>query len=253
MQLKANLHMHTSDDQEDLVSYSTYEAIDAAADYGFQVLALTCHNTCAWRVEYAEYAQSKGILLLSGIEKNIGETASDRGRHVVLLGVDAGAEHVHTFADLETYRDAHPEMVVIAPHPFMDRYLSLNHYAEQYIDLFDMIEHSWFYSVRLNRNRAALKLAEKYRKPVVATSDTHFLNYLNDHYTYIASEEQTEAAVLRALKCGAVQYHTRPHKLFTEMLIPQARFTLRTLLWRRGLYRPKYTSLQTAETKRAEK
>lgn len=245
MQLKANLHLHTNDDPEDLVTYSIYDAIDAAALHGFDVLAITCHNRCAWCPAYAHYAQKRGIVLLSGIEATLSEKPKQKGRHVLLLGVDQSAEKLRTFNDLAAYRATHPEMVVIAPHPFFDPFLSLQSWTERYIELFDAIEHAWFYSRWCNRNKKALQLADKYQKPVVATSDTHFLDYLPDHYTYIETTERTSKAVLAAIKTGHVQYHTRPHAFWREMIWPQTRFTLRTLLWRTGLYRPSTTEMNT--------
>lgn len=239
MQLKANLHLHTSDDPHDLVTYSLYEAVDAAAKHDFHVLAITCHGRAAWNPDYHAYAAERGILLLRGIEANIAEHSGERGRHVLLLGVDETAEAIETFADLEQYQATHPHMLTIAPHPFMDSWISLQQYALKYIHLFDAIEHSWFYSRRINRNQRALELAATHDKPIVATSDTHFLNYLDDHYTFIETSEQTEAAVIAAVKAGAVTIQTRPHRFWREMIIPQARFTIRTILWRRGWYKPK--------------
>src|SRR5690606_31774254 len=118
MHLKANLHMHTSDDPVDPVAYSTFEAIDHAATHGFDVLAVTCHHRCAWTTSYAAYAEEKGILLLSGVELSLAERIGGRDAHVLVIGVDRGVEAVRTFADLATYRKRHPEALVIAPHPF---------------------------------------------------------------------------------------------------------------------------------------
>ena len=237
MLIKTNLHLHTSDDPHDKVEYTTHEAINAAAEKGFGAIAITCHNTCAWSSAYSDYAKNKGITLIRGIEANIGVNKEEKGRHVVLLGVDKNAEEIRTFAELEDYKKHHPEMLILAPHPFFDTRISLNEYTEPYIHLFDAIEHAWFYSKRINRNLPAIDLAKKHNKPLLATSDTHFLNYLDDHYTVVDAADTSETAILQAIKQHKITIHTRPHKLFREMIFPQAKFTLKTLLWRKGLFK----------------
>lgn len=233
MKLKTNLHLHTNDDPEDHIAYSAYEVIDQAAALGFDALALTCHNRSAWCEDYASYAADQNITLIRGIESTISETPEVRGKHVLILGAQPDVEEVRTFTELADYKQKYPDIVVIAPHPYFDPFLSLQGLAEKYIDLFDAIEHSWFYSHWLNRNKKAIALAESYQKPLIATSDTHFLDHLNEHFTYIDAPDRSENSILGAIKEGSVTIQTRPHKLFSEMIIPQVRFTLQNTLHKR--------------------
>lgn len=226
MHLKANLHLHTNDDPEDRIQYSTYEVIDHAASLGFDVLALTCHNHYAWCEAYATYASERGITLLRGIEATIKDESRRRGKHVLILGADKDVEEVRTFSELIQYKQTYPHIVIIAPHPYFDPFLSLQGLAEKYINLFDAIEHSWFYSKWFNRNKKAIVLAHKHQKPLVATSDTHFLDHLNEHYTLIETPDQSEASILQAIKDGSVAMQTRPHRFWREMLLPQLKFML---------------------------
>ena len=233
MKLKTNLHLHTNDDPEDHVEYSAYDVIDRAASLGFDALAITCHNRFAWKEEYASYAADQDITLIRGIESTISETPEERGKHVLILGAQPDIEHVRTFDDLAEYKDQYPEIVIVAPHPYFDPFLSLQGLAEKHIDLFDAVEHSWFYSRWLNRNKKAIALAKAYQKPLIATSDTHFLDHLNEHFTYVDAPDRSESSILRSIKNGSVTIQTRPHKLFSEMLIPQLRFTLQNMLHKR--------------------
>ena len=230
MRLKANLHLHTNDDPEDYVQHSLYEVVDLAASLDFDVLAITCHNHYAWCQEYADYAAERGITLIRGIEASISQTPGERGRHVLILGADQDITAIKTFSDLRQYKQDHPYIVIIAPHPYFDPFFSLQDLAEAYIDLFDAIEHSWFYSQWFNRNQKAIALAKQYHKPLVATSDTHFLDHLNEHFTLIETTDRSEASVLQAIKDDALQMQTSPHKLFREMLIPQATFMMQSLV-----------------------
>ena len=232
MQLKANVHMHTNDDPADLVSYSLFDAVDYAAAHDFEVLAITCHHVVAWTEEYASYAAKRGIILLSGVELSIGEKMGDRGRHVLLLGITREVEGITTFEQLATYRRENPDVVVIAPHPFFFGNFSLHGLLEKYLVLFDAIEHSWFYSRMIDRNKPAIALAKRYEVPLIATSDTHFLNGMEDNYSMLTVTEKTPKAVLQAIQNGAITMHTRPQRFFTGMLIPQSIFSTRTILAR---------------------
>lgn len=221
--------MHTGDDPEDAVSYSIYEAIDHAYQHGFSVLAITCHNLYAWREEYAKYAEDKGILLIPGIEATISEVVGGRGAHVLLLGVDGEVEKVKTFADLREYRRTHNDLLVIAPHPYFYGSFSLHDYFLKHIDLFDAVEHSWFYSHFFNRNKKALAVASEHKLPVVATSDTHFLHFMHEEFSMIDADGKTWPDIKKAILEHKVEAVTRPRRVWQELIIPQAAFSLKSI------------------------
>ena len=179
MQIKTNLHFHTGDDRQDHISYSTKEGIDQAVSLGFGALAITCHQYFAWTPEYAEYAKSKGLLFIPGIELYLGETMADSVRHCLVLNATKDIENVRTFEQLAVYKKAHPEIFIMAPHPYFYGNISLKEFLEKYIHFFDAIEQSWFYSRLFNRNIKAEKTAKKYKLPFVSTSDTHFFDFLD--------------------------------------------------------------------------
>ena len=64
--LKAQLHIHTKEDPQDyrFVRYSAKELINRAAERGFDVLAITCHNRVVYNQELKDYAQKRNILHL---------------------------------------------------------------------------------------------------------------------------------------------------------------------------------------------
>jgi len=213
MKLKTNLHFHSGEDPLDIIDYSLFEGIDHAAKLGFDVLASTCHTKNVCREEHVSYAANKGMLLIPGIEANIYDEGSRRRSHVLILNCDTSAEHIRTFEDLRAYRAAHPESYSIAPHPYFYGTFSLKQRLEQHIDLFDAIEHSWFYTHTMDRNTKAEQVAHKYGKPFVATSDTHTLAYIDTNYALIDAEERTVASVFRALSKHAVQNVTVPQRM----------------------------------------
>jgi len=208
--LKADLHTHTSEDNRDMISYCARELIDAAAEKMFDVLAITNHDTFTYTPELAEHAAAKGILLVPGIESTI------EGRHVIILNPQADIEAVRTFKDLEEYREKHPEIFVIAPHPYYPhlRKFSLKSELLKNIDLFDGIEYCHYYTNLFDRfNSMARKVAEQYEKPLIGTSDSHHLFQLDKTYSMLDAEKNI-GSIVSALKNNRIRIVSRPLSFF---------------------------------------
>lgn len=194
MLLKANFHMHTREDPVDKISYTIYKAIDHAAKSGFDVLTFTPHRKFVCKQEYVDYASQKNVLLIPGIEANIEK------KHVVILNCDESINFIKTFKDLKVYKKKNPQIFVFAPHPFVLSSKSLGKKLLENIDLFDAIELSVFSNKIFNFNEKAVSVAEKYNKPLIATSDTHFLKDLGRGYVLIETQKKTAEAVFEAIK-----------------------------------------------------
>ncbi|MEK7648716.1 MAG: PHP-associated domain-containing protein [Patescibacteria group bacterium] len=215
MKLKANLHFHTREDPQDSIPYTLHEGIDEAARLHFDVLALTLHNRFGYTKDAAEYARERGILLIPGIEKTI------HGRHVVLLNCDSDAESIVSFEALAEYRKNHPDCFVLAPHPYYAVF-SLKEKLEQYSDLFDAVEWSWYYSSWFHSaNDSAREFAKNHTKPFIATSDTHRLRYLNRSYAMIDAESKDTLNIISALRRGMFENISRPSSLLVEIIAHQ--------------------------------
>jgi predicted metal-dependent phosphoesterase TrpH len=204
MKLKALLHVHTRDDPKDHLSYTLYDVLDRCAEEGFEVVALTCHGKVIIQEEYQRYAEQKRILLLSGIEALV------EGKDVLLINVGPDAEQVTTFEDLAVYKQQHPDMLVIAAHPYLLFWRSLRGKIIQYADLFDAYEFHWFYSPHVNFNKKTIRLAHQFNKPLVGTSDVHTLEHMFTTYSTIDAPEKSISAVLAAIRSGHIQYTTTP-------------------------------------------
>ena len=109
--LKVDLHTHTADDPSDRIPYSTRQLIDRAAELGYGALAITLHDCQLDIATDAEYARSRGITLIPGVERTI------EGRHVLLLNYSCAAESIDSFEALAGLRERERGLV-IAPHPF---------------------------------------------------------------------------------------------------------------------------------------
>ena len=219
--LKAELHIHTNADPEDnsFVTYSVYELIDRAEKLNFNVLAITCHNYVYSSQEAEGYAKKKGILLISGAELTI------EGKHVLVYNItNQLANQIKTLEDLKKFKDNHPEIFVIAPHPFHYKNICLMDRVIKHLSLFDAWEYSFFYLKILNPNKKTLKLAKKYKKPVVGGSDVHKLKDLGRTYTLIDSSLEINE-VFKAIKSGKTKVVTKPLgyfefiKIFSRFII----------------------------------
>lgn len=213
MKLKTNLHFHTSDDTEDSIPYSFTEALDEAVRLGFSCLALTCHNTYAYTAERAREAGARGVLLIPGIERTIEK------KHVLILNCGSDIMSVHTFQALTAYKQTHPEIFVIAPHPYWggSYSFSLSAKLEEHISLFDAVEQTWFYSLIYNPNKKASRVAQRHSLPLIATSDTHELQWLNTSYAEIEVKEKTIPAVLNAIRKENFKNVSSPRNLLFQM------------------------------------
>ncbi|MEX0877970.1 MAG: PHP domain-containing protein [Candidatus Spechtbacterales bacterium] len=242
MRLKTNLHFHTAEDPHDLVGYTLKEGIDHASSLGFEVLAVTCHNYFAWTKEHAEYAEEKGILLIPGIELTIAEEKKlkrngyRKGYHTLVINADKDAEDIFTFDDLKEYRKKRGgEIAVIAAHPYFYGNFSLKGYLEKYVNLYDAVEHSWYYSRVFNRNKKAMRFALKNELPFVATSDTHYLynNHMDRNYAYLDTDEKTIEATVNAIKNGDIENVTKPSNTIRDMILLQIWFEISKLVKKR--------------------
>ena len=220
---KANFHAHTSDDPKDPIPYTVFEYIDEGKRLGFHVLAVTCHNKFAYKEEYKSYAEEKGITLIFGIEKEI------EGGDVIILNPQKDAETISSLEELRQYKKAHPEIFVIAPHPYLPIH-SLGTLLEKYIDVFDAIESTWFYSKRFNMNVEAERIAKKYNLPFIATSDTHDLGWLEYSYALIDAHDASMESVFRAIREHKYVNKTSPRKFFRELVFSALKFLSRDWL-----------------------
>jgi predicted metal-dependent phosphoesterase TrpH len=168
-EFKADFHIHTSEDTVDgLIPYSAKDIVDRAAELGFGALSVTNHTKVFFSLELADYAASKGVVLIPGIECAI------EGKHVIALNASPDIEDVSTFAGLRAHKAANPGMVVVASHPFYPHRICLNEELERNKDLFDAVEYSSVYTgVIKGFNEKARAFAERHGKTLLGGSDSH--------------------------------------------------------------------------------
>src|ERR1700726_4048228 len=205
--IKVDLHIHTHDDPKDVIDYSAHQLLERARELGFGVLAITLHDTVFDRQEVFADAAAMGILRIPVAVERF------QGADVIVLKVSrAEPGALESFDDLRQLR-ARPGHSVfpIAPHPFYVLGGSIGSALFDEMDCFDAIELCHFHKGLLNPNRRAAKVAKKFGKPLVATSDAHRLHAFGRHYTSIPRpSELTAENVFAVLRRGSLRLTSPP-------------------------------------------
>jgi predicted metal-dependent phosphoesterase TrpH len=198
--LKAELHSHCNMDPIDyrMCRYSPEQLILKAAELGYQVLAITCHNIDVWTEELSDYAQNLGITLIPGME-----VTAERTRHTLVYNYHTSAENLNTLEKIRAR--SREDTLVIAPHPYFPGHSCLRRLLERNLGIFDAIECSGFQISGMNFNRRALKLSTKTQKPVVGNGDVHYLWQLGRTFTWIYAEPRVDS-ILSAIRSGMVRF-----------------------------------------------
>ena len=108
--------------------------------------------------------------------------------------------------------------------------ISLNGLLAKYVHLIDAIEHTWFYSKWFNRNRRAVEAATALGRPLIATSDTHFFDFMNENYAIIDAPALTQTAIFDAIKARQFENITSPRRFWREMVKAQGRHLVHNML-----------------------
>ncbi|MEA3430760.1 MAG: PHP domain-containing protein [Nanoarchaeota archaeon] len=208
--LKTDFHMHTAEDPIDFhIKYSARDLIKHCAKLGYEVLSITNHafkpkHKPLFNKDLERFAKKNGILLIPGMEARIDN------KDVVILNIKESTKKPMTFRRLEMLKKE--GAFLIAPHP-MYKLHSLNKFIFKTIDLFDAIEYSHSYTKYFNLNKWAMEIADEYNKPVVGTSDCHFLQQLNKTYTMVDADLNKDS-VLEAIRKKKIKLVTRPLTTF---------------------------------------
>lgn len=215
--LKAQLHIHTKEDPQDKISYTAKELIDEAAKQNFDVISFTCHNKVIHNFELEQYAKEKGILLIPGVERTI------EGKHVLLYDLtEEESRQITSFQKLNQFKierqKQNRSFLIMAAHPFHIGSSCLKSKAIKHLDLFDAWEFSFFYLDSLRLNKKTVRLARKYGKPIVGSSDVHRLGMLGQTYSFIDSEKNLDS-VFRAIKNNQTKIKTKPLSFFSFSII----------------------------------
>ena len=209
--LKADLHLHTNRSKYDSkkIPYSPKQLIDLMSKNGFDLISITDHDVFTYSEELRKYAESKGIILLSGIEKTI------EGNHVLLINFTG--KELNELKKLDDLKSG-ANRLIIAPHPFFPKVRGLENKTLKYMHLFDALEYSYFYTKMINFNKKTVDVANKCKKPIIGCSDAHRLWQIGTTYSLIDSKKDKKG-IISAIKSGKIIIKTKPLPLWTFVFI----------------------------------
>ena len=208
--IKIDLHIHTLDDPKDAVDFSAHQLLERARSFGFRVLAITLHDAVFDRKEVFADAASMGILLIPAAEVRL------LGADVIVLNVTAEEiAQLKNFDDLRRLRARRENSIfTVAPHPFYVFGGSIGPRMFAEIDCFDAIEFCHFHIGPFNPNRRAQRVATRFGKPMIATSDAHRLHAFGRHYTSMPMPPAlTVENVFAGLRSGPLRLTSPPSSL----------------------------------------
>src|SRR5438045_7432552 len=212
--IKIDLHIHTLDDPKDAVDLSAQQLLERSRSIGFRVLAITLHDAVFDRKEVFADAAAMGMLLNTEAEVRL------LGADVIVLNVTAEEiAQLKNFDDLRRLRSRRGNSIyTIAPHPFYIFGGSIGSRLLAEIDCFDAIEFCHFHIGLFNPNRRAQKMAARFGKPLIATSDAHRLHAFGRHYTSMPMPSAlTLENVFAALRSGRLRL-TSPACTFSDLV-----------------------------------
>lgn len=205
--LKVDLHIHTAEDPLEKINYNAYKLIDRASEEGYDVLAITNHNTITYNKELTEYAREKGILLIPGTE------AQFSNKHVLIL--NPGFKEVPSGKSLRyLVKIKSATSLIVAPHPFFPSSISLKSELLSHLSLFDAIEFSHYYNHLLNCNKKAVQVACDSKMPLIGSSDCHSLWQFGTTYSLVEANKEI-FSIIEAIKKGEIEVCTTPLSLIS--------------------------------------
>jgi predicted metal-dependent phosphoesterase TrpH len=202
--LKAELHSHCSMDPVDyrLCRYTPEQLISRAAELGYEILAITCHNEDIWTRDLSDFARNLEITLIPGMEVSV-----DRTRHVLLYNFHTGPENLNTLKKIR--EQCREDTLVVAPHAYFPGLACLRGLLDKNLDMFDAIECSGFQIRGVDFNRRSTHLAAESGKPLLGCGDIHYLWQLDRTVTWIYAEPCVPS-ILNAIKRGLVRIQVSP-------------------------------------------
>jgi hypothetical protein len=205
--IKVDLHIHTLDDPKDVIDYSAHQLLEKAKQLGFGALAITLHDAVFDRAEVFADAAAMGILLIPAAEMRL------EGADVIVLNVTpTEIAQLRDFDDLRALRENRGSSIfTFAPHPFYLLGGSIGRRLFDHIDCFDGIELCHFHKGPFNPNWPAGRVARRFGKALVATSDAHRLHAFGRHYTSVRRPEQLNAeSIFQALRSETARLVSPP-------------------------------------------
>ena len=134
----------------------------------------------------------------------------------MIINAKKEAEKINTFDELRAYKEANPDSLILAAHPYHPfplGLLSLGPNLDKNIDLFDAIEFSSFYTHKFDFNKKAVESAKRHGKPLLGTGDNHVLKFLNHTYSYVYAKDKNAQDIFDSIRKGKIEIVSKPMRV----------------------------------------
>lgn len=228
--LKVDLHVHTSSDPVDNLPLDIEATIRLAAANGYDAIALTHHDAYFHITErIARVAEREGVVVMPGIEASL-----DDGAHVLIVNCGPEIEGISSLEELAEIR--RPEHLIVPAHPFYPCFGLGREKLEQWSDLFDAVEWSFFWNKHLRRpNLDAAMFCNRRGIPLVGTGDIHLPRQMNRTYSLVQADRDP-LSIVRAIRRGDVEVVTEPLPV-ADMAMVMAELMIRNQLFSRRFWK----------------
>ena len=214
MELRAQLHMHTTESKGTRVKMHSNiypkTAIDILKKKNIQVAAITDHDNTRAYPKIKDYAEKNGIILINGIE------ITTRDGEIIGLNVEPGIEKEFNrkMSVLEA-RDIvldHAGKILI-PHPFDTMRHGIGKKIKDVKGTIEIFNPGNIFGFE---DKLAKIIAEKLNLPIVACSDAHWIDMIDRGITVIDSEPDINS-IFKAIEKRKVRFENCRYTTWKEI------------------------------------
>jgi len=214
MELRAQLHMHTTESKGTRIKMESNippkTAIDILKNKNIQVAAITDHDNTRAYPKIKGYAEKNGIILINGIE------ITTRDGEIIGLNVEPGIEKelnrkmsVHEAKDV--ILDYGGEILI--PHPFDMRGKGIGTKIKEVKGIVEVFNPGSIFGFE---DRFARIVAEKLGLPMAANSDAHWTEIIDRGLTVVDTEPDVDS-VFKSIKKGKVRFENCKYLTWSEI------------------------------------
>ncbi len=214
MELRAQLHMHTTESKGTRVRVHSNihpkAAIDILKKKNIHVAAITDHDNTLAYPRMKDYAEKNGIILINGIE------ITTRDGEIIGLNVEPGIEKeldrkmsVHEAKDV--ILDHNGEVLI--PHPFSFMGNGIGRKIKEIKGIVEVFNPGNIFSFE---DKFAKVVAKKLKLPMVACSDAHYAKMIDRGITVVDAEPSIDS-IFKSIRRGKIRFENCNYVTWREI------------------------------------
>jgi len=203
MEIKTQLHMHTTESRGTRIRYDSIinprQAIRILKNKGFNAFAISDHNSTSVFQKIENYVKKNNLILIKGIEINTSDG------HLIGFGIQEGIEkNFRRNMDALEASDIIRENggYVYIPHPFDIKGEGLGRKIKDVDGIIEVFNSMNIYGFE---DKYAKYFAKKFGRPTAVGADAHMPSMLDLGVTIVESEPD-EHSILKSLVKGKVNF-----------------------------------------------